>query len=95
MNFRDLDYYLEPADWVFIGYLIGLLVWGIAESFSSPAATATATSTERDVVGGWDSATLSEQAFERLEQGEEITVDRWHGGELVLRGDVDSYDSEE
>lgn len=84
MNVRDLTYRFEPVDWMLIGYLFGVFLWWVSETISS----STSTNNQSDVVGGWDQATLGEQAFQRLEQGEDISISRWHGGELVLRGDV-------
>jgi len=31
---------------------------------------------------------LDERALERLEDGEKVKIRRWHGGDLLLRGDV-------
>lgn len=69
---------LEPADWVLIGYLLGLVVWYLYD---------VGTDVE-DTPRSWSdqSVTLNEDHLQRLEDGDSVKVRRWHGHELVLDG---------
>lgn len=75
-----------------IGYFIGLAVWWLAEELGTSSTTSTtARSARRDGVqrlGGHDEVHLGEQALARIEQGESVEVERWHGGTVTLKGDL-------
>lgn len=69
---------LEPADWVLIGYLVGLAVWWLSDAL-------------RDTDGrAWteQSVQLDEDHLERMERGESIQIHRWHGHRLQLEGEL-------
>jgi len=87
VNLRRTARSLDPEEWMLLGYLFACLVWWLAESWP----TATSQSARRDAVqqvGGYDRVELGEQALERIERGETVAVDRWHGGAIQLQGDV-------
>ena len=72
-----------------IGYLLGLAVWWLSEQLRTSASTTQPA--HRDGVqrvGGYDEVHLGEQALERIERGESVTVERWHGGTVNLQGDL-------
>lgn len=79
MRSNPLTRYLEPSDWVLIGYLIGLGLWYIFE-----------TSTAEETARSWteQNVTLSEDHLQRLENGDSVAVSRWHGHDLVLEGSI-------
>lgn len=85
MNTRQFTRSLDAEDWLLLGYLFGIGVWWLGEQFSSSTPTATSTTQH---VGGHDHVQLSEQALERIERGESVEVERWHGGTVTLRGDL-------
>jgi len=72
---------LSVSDWVFIGYVVGLLVWWVYEAVTTDTDTGSRTLTEQDV-------TLSEDHLQRLEDGDSVKLSRWHGGDLVLDGTI-------
>jgi len=72
---------LSATDWVLIGYVAGILLWFVADTITADAPDETRTWTEQSV-------TLSEDHLRRLEDGETVTVTRWHGNDLVLNGTV-------
>ncbi len=69
------------SDWVFIGYIVGLIVWWVAETLSADPDDSPRTWTEQSV-------TLSEDHLQRLEDGDNVQISRWHGGDLVLDGAI-------
>jgi len=69
------------SDWVFIGYVLGLLVWWVYEAVTDDPDTSRRAWTEQSV-------TLSEDHLQRLEDGDHVSVSRWHGGDLVLDGTI-------
>lgn len=79
---------LDAEDWMLLGYIIGILVWYLAESMMSDPAPAPDTHDNDDSLPKYQSLRLGEPALERLERGEPISLERWHGGDLVLHGDV-------
>jgi len=72
---------LSVSDWVFIGYVVGLLVWWVYEAVTADPDTGSRTWTEQ-------SMTLSEDHLQRLEDGDSVKLSRWHGGDLVLDGTI-------
>ena len=91
MNTRQFTRSLEPEDWLLIGYLIGFGIWWLSEQLSSSATASTSQPARRDGVqrvGGYDEVHLGEQALERIERGETVEVERWHGGTVTLQGDL-------
>lgn len=89
MNTRKLTRAMDPEDWALLGYLIGIAVWYLAEQLTKSASTTQPV--RRDGVqrvGGYDEVHLGEQALERIERGETVEVERWHGGTVNLQGDL-------
>lgn len=90
MNLKRVTRSFTAEDWVLMGYLAGLLVWYVIERWIDRTST-TVQPARRDGtqrIGGFDRVELGEQALERIERGETVTVDRWHGGAVCLQGDV-------
>ncbi len=71
---------LNDEDWLLLGYLFGFLLAFAIEHLTNTRAETTPTN-------GYGSV-LTERALERLEAGEQIKISRWHGGDLLLSGDV-------
>lgn len=69
----------EQAYLIFVG--IYALFWLVERAIFSPSTSST-TSTQPE----WGEY-LGEPALERLERGETIHVDRWHGNTLILSGE--------
>jgi hypothetical protein len=69
---------LDAAEWICIGYVLGLLVILTVDLFSESGP------------GDWDEQTaiLSEGHLRRLENGETVKVPRWHGHDLVLDASI-------
>jgi hypothetical protein len=78
----------EPADWVLVGYLLGLAVLWFAKELES-------TPTEPSTSWTEESRTLDEDHLRRLEDGEPVRLRRWHGNDLVLEGALVVGDVEE
>ena len=87
----------DTVDWVLIGYCIGVLVWWLSERIEQ------STQPNPPVQRG-QRVTLGEMDLSRLEDGDPLTLTRWHGGELVITGseqipvevvDADDADDEE
>lgn len=71
-------------------FLTLMAVWEVIRSVTSSSEPAPQTE---------QSVTLGEDALRRLEDGEPVTVQRWHGGDLELTGaqviDVEPVDETE
>ena len=86
-------YRMDAEDWLLIGYCIGVLLYWALDRMGLIATT------EPQSTG--QTWRLDERALSRLEDGEQVTVPRWHGGELVLNGsdvipvEAESEESEE
>ena len=88
MNLRRITRSFSTEDWALLGYLAGIAVWWIAERLAESRVSQPARGDNTQRVGGFDRVHLGEQALERIEQGETVTVDRWHGGTVRLQGDL-------
>ena len=89
MNLKRVTRSFTAEDWVLVGYLCGLAVVYLIETFlSSSATTQPARRDGPQRVGGYDRVHLGEQALARIEQGDSVAVERWHGGTVNLKGDV-------
>ncbi|WP_439028425.1 hypothetical protein [Haloarchaeobius sp. DT45] len=81
----------DTEEWLFIGYVVGLLVWYAVESVTYGSPDSGRSWTDQEI-------SLSEDHLRRLEDGETVQVRRWHGHDLVLGGsmviDVDALDEE-
>lgn len=73
---------LDAEDWVLIGYLIGVGLMWLIERFN------TASTSDNGGPHSGQQVRLDERALERLEDGDSMKIPRWHGGDLVLRGDM-------
>lgn len=82
-----LERRLSVEEWLLIGYVLGVLVYWTFDMLTSTSGSGPGDREER-VSPSFDSVRLTEPALDRLEAGDSIAVDRWHGGELVLSGDV-------
>jgi len=83
---------LKAEDWVLIGYLAGILLWFVADTLTADEPDSGRSWTEQQV-------TLTEEHLQRIEDGETVSVRRWHGHELVIGGgmviDAEEIDSTE
>lgn len=71
---------LTATDWLLIGYIAGIVLWFVADAATAdPDASGTTAWTEQTV-------TLTEDHLRRLEDGDTVAVQRWHGHELLLGG---------
>ena len=71
----NLDRYLDPSDWMLVGYLVALALVYLFVDSGEP--------TE------WDGQTyrLTERHLQRLENGKDVEIRRWHGGSVRLSGE--------
>jgi hypothetical protein len=74
-------YRLGAEEWLLIGYCIGVIVLWVAQRLGSAGGRDASRSTGQEV-------RLDERSLERLEEGEQVRIRRWHGGNLVLDGSV-------
>lgn len=70
-------------------FLTLMAVWEVVKSVTSAGTEPAQKQTEQSV-------TLNEDVLRRLEDGEPVTIPRWHGGDLELTGaqviDVEAVD---
>lgn len=67
----------------YIGFLFGMVILAAIDALTQGSTTATQTNYGRHEHIG---ETLHESDLQRLEEGETIVVDRWHGHQLELAG---------
>lgn len=87
MNIKRITETWGPEEWALVGYLWGIAVWWLCERLLS-ASTSASTTNNTEHVGGYDHVQLGEQALTRIEDGETVAVQRWHGGTVKLSGDL-------
>lgn len=73
----DSDGLADEFAFAFALFLTLMAVWEVVQSVTSSSEPAARTE---------QSVTLNEDALRRLEDGEPVTVRRWHGGDLELSG---------
>lgn len=87
MKRNPLTQYLDVEEFVLLGYLLGLAVYAVFIDHDSPAPEP------------WDEQQirLGEDHLRRLEDGETLRVERWHGHSVELSADlvVDAEQAEE
>jgi hypothetical protein len=73
---------LSDSDLILLGYVAGvLLVAALDYIFSSTSSTSSNSWTDQSRV-------LDEAHLQRLEQGDPVRIQRWHGCDLVIEGEV-------
>jgi hypothetical protein len=77
---------LDGSDWVMLGYLAGLALWGLAELLAVDGEQ----ELDRDSIdmSESDGRYLSDRQLSRLEEGRTVVIERWHGHGLELSGSV-------
>ncbi|GAA0276911.1 hypothetical protein [Halobacterium noricense] len=92
MTYTDvnIDGLADEVAYAVAVFLTLMAVWEVIQSVTSSSEPAPRTE---------QSVTLGEDALRRLEDGEPVTIPRWHGGDLELTGaqviDVEPVDEQE